>query len=252
MPTSTKGLWVGTRCSFSFSFSFSLLLLLLLWAPGLSSGASIVLIGDSITRGRVDGEGQSFADQLQELRPDDQIRNAGCSGSTTGDWTRPIGELRACLAAGAYSLNAKPLMPADIAIIMLGANDATGYYEPHPIEASDYRANLERLIEIARFDVAHVVLLTPTLDPRAQEPVRRRLEEYREAVLELCGSLDQVLCGPDLQRTVSGPSQGLNEVHPSELGHRNIAQQLDAFLDELLPDPLSQSQTDTSGGVRAE
>ena len=43
-----------------------------------------------------------------------------------------------------------------------------------------------------------------------------------------------MLCGPDLQKTVSGPSQDLKEVHPSEQGHRRIAQQLDDFLTKLM------------------
>lgn len=206
-------------------------------APAASSGESIVLIGDSITRGHVAGEGLSFADQLQALRPDDQIRNAGCSGSTTGDWIRPIRKPPSCTFAGAYRLNAKPQMPADLAIIMLGANDATGYFEYNPIEPPEYRANLEQLIRVTLSDVARVVLLTPTLDPRAKEAVRQRLEMYRSAVLELCGTLDRVLCGPDIQKTVSGPSQGLKELHPSEQGHRRIAQQLDDFLTELGPVP---------------
>lgn len=206
-------------------------------APAVSSGGVIVLIGDSITQGRVAGEGHSFAEHLQALRPDDQIRNAGCAGSTTRDWIQPVMEPPSCLIAGAYPLNAKPHMPADLAIIMLGANDATGYFESNPIEPPEYRANLGELIRLALSDVRCVVLLTPTLDPKAEEAVRKRLESYRSAVLELCGSLDRVLCGPDIQKTVSGPSQGLDGLHPSDLGHRRIAQQLDHFLTELEPVP---------------
>ncbi len=202
-------------------------------APALSSAAVIVLIGDSITQGRVAGEGRSFAEHLQVLRPDDQIRNAGCAGSTTGDWIRPRPESPSCTIGGAYRLNAKPHMPADLAIIMLGANDATGYYELNPIEPDEYRSNLDELIRLTLSDVARVVLLTPTLNPQAEEAVHKRLESYRSAVLELCGSRDRVLCGPDIQKTVDGPSQGLDELHPNELGHRNIAEQLDHFLTEL-------------------
>ncbi len=210
-----------------------------LLAPAVSSGAAIVLIGDSITQGRVAGGGVSFADHLQALRPDDQIRNAGCAGSTTADWTRPVLEPQSCTIAGAYLLNAKPQMPADLAIIMLGANDATGYYEANPIEPSAYRENLEQLIRVALSDVGRVVLLTPTLNPVAKEAERLRLVGYRSAVLSLCGSLGRVLCGPDIQKIVSGPSQDLAELHPSELGHRRIAQRLDDFLTELSPVPVA-------------
>jgi lysophospholipase L1-like esterase len=204
-----------------------------LLAPAVSSAAVIVLIGDSITQGRVAGEGDSFADHLQKLRPDDQIRNAGCAGSTTRDWVRPALEPPSCLIAGAYPLNAKPHMPADFAIIMLGANDATGFFEPDPIEPREYRTNLEKLIARTSSDVTRVVLLTPTLDPKADAAVRKRLESYRSAVQDLCSSLDRVLCGPDIQLTVAGPSQDLEGLHPSGLGHRSIAQQLDRFLTDL-------------------
>jgi len=210
-----------------------------LLAPAVSTGAVIVLIGDSITQGRVAGEGRSFADHLQALRPDDQIRNAGCAGSTTADWIRPVLKPPSCLVAGAYPLNAKPHMPADLAIIMLGANDATGFFEQKPIEPDEYRAHLEELTELTLSDVTRVVLLTPTLNPKAEAAVRRRLESYRIAVHDLCGSLDRVLCGPDIQKTVAGPSQGIDGLHPSDLGHRNIAQQLDRFLTELEPSPVA-------------
>jgi len=204
-----------------------------LGVAGTASAETIVLIGDSITKGRVEGGGLSFADQLQALRPQDQIRNAGCPGSTTRDWVRPPIEVRSCTLAGAYPLIAKPLMPADVAIIMLGANDATGYYEPDPVEPPEYRENLEQLVRVALSDAKRVVLLTPTLDPRATGEVRRRLVGYRSAVLETCQTSDCVSCGPDLQRTVSGPAEGLSGLHPDESGHRRIAQQLDAFLTRL-------------------
>jgi lysophospholipase L1-like esterase len=203
--------------------------------PAVSLGAEIVLIGDSITEGRVAGEGASFADQLQALRPDDQIGNAGCAGSTTGDWIRPVTDPPSCMFGGAYVLNAKPHMPADLAFIMLGANDAMGFFETNPIEPPEYRENLERLIRRLSSDTARIVLVTPTLNPGAREEVRKRLERYRSVVLELCNSLDRVLCGPDIQKTVSGPSEGLAGLHPSEEGHRRIAQQFDDFLTELMP-----------------
>lgn len=202
-------------------------------APATSSAAAIVLIGDSITQGRVAGEGRPFSQHLQALRPEDQIRNAGCAGSTTEDWTRSVPESPNCAFGGAYRLNAKPHMPADLAVIMLGANDATGYFEATPIEPAAYRENLEELIRLTLFDVARVVLLTPTLNPSGDDAVRERLESYRSVVLELCGTIDRVLCGPDLQQEVREPSEGLEELHPNDLGHRNIALELDRFLTGL-------------------
>jgi lysophospholipase L1-like esterase len=202
------------------------------------SATSIVLIGNSITSGIVSGGGASYAEQLALLRPQDQIRNAGCGGSTTSDWNRPVIEGFSCPLAGAYELKAAPLMPADGATIMLGANDATGFFEGAPIEPPQYGLNLEELVKRTLLDVKWVVLLTPTVDPTANAVVQGRLFGYRDEILDLCVGLASVFCGPDIQRIVTGPATGLFEIHPNASGHLRIAQELDGFLTTfVVPEP---------------
>jgi len=221
------------------------------------SGETIVLIGDSITRGQVDsathgmvtGRGLSFAEILQDLRPRDSIRNAGCRGSTTRDWVHPVIEGWNCHLSGAFSLKAKPHLPADLAIIMLGANDAMGYEDPAAIEPDDFRENLEKLIGRTLLETGRVVLLTPTMDPEADSETRRRLESYRAEILELCDTLDRVTCGPDVQKIVAGPQTGLPSLHPNEEGHRRIAHAIDVFL-ATPATPPSASEPAASGETK--
>lgn len=208
------------------------LMVLLMAAP--AGAARILLLGDSITAGTVMGEGAPFAQLLQERMPFDEVLNAGCGGSTTADWTTPAAEGFPCPFAGAYELSAEPLIdgdPVEVAVIMLGANDATGFFEPAPIEPAEYRSNLEALVLAALQDAEWVVLLTPTRNPNAAVDVAQRLVSYRNEVLGLCSMPgDQVLCGPDVQLIVHDAATGLPGLHPDALGHELIAAALLPFL----------------------
>jgi len=193
----------------------------------------VVLVGDSITRGSVRGGGASFAERLAELLGRRyEVVNAGCSGSSSIDWTlsRPS---RQCGGEGRveqslFEAKLAPALPAPLVVLMLGTNDALAFHEPAPVAAEDYeRALREILRESLDRGAAEIILLTPPPNPRSNPELHARLAGYRERVQTICHDTDRVHCGPDIF-TLLDAGQHFNGVnaHPNASGHREIAEAL--------------------------
>jgi len=225
-----------------------LLLLLVFLAAPLGGAAAaplrLLLVGDSITAGVVAGEGDPYAVQLAgQLGPAWDVANAGCGGASSLDWVPDAGAAF-CGSQGIptpnlYTARAAPELPADVATILLGTNDALGFFEPEPVDPADYGDALAELaFGLLADGASHVLLLTPPpqFDPFADF----RLAGYRDAVLALCGGADPgIVCGPDLFTLLDASDFDAGNVHPRLSGHTKIADALHAGVTALvaIPEP---------------
>lgn len=183
---------------------------------------ALVLLGNSITAGTVSAPiGPPFA----ELLPFDVV-NLGSGGASTRDW-HPDGDL--------YS-EVLPHLPA-IAVVLLGTNDATGFFEPIPVEVPEYVARIVDLTAALLEDGATwVILLTaPRNFTSAGQAVEDRLHSYRETIRSLCSpGGDRVACGPDLHAELGRDDFAPDDVHPNGPAHAWIASELV----RVLPEPV--------------
>lgn len=182
----------------------------------------VLLIGDSITRGRVAGEaGPPFAERLPAILGDGYaVTNLALEGSNTHDWLED--ERRALI---------REHTPADVAAVLLGTNDAMGFPRREPLSVEAYDVALRELVALLlRSGVARVILMTPprTPNPRGVE----RLPSYRQRIRRFCRSTPQVECGPDLFRLLAPPGdfEPDDRIHPNARGHEKIARALAAAI----------------------
>ncbi len=93
----------------------------------------ILFVGDSITAGggASDPATGGFVALIAERFPELEVANAGCGGSTVRDWTLD-GPTLPCAVLGAWTTLAEPELPASITHILLGTNDAVGFFEFFP------------------------------------------------------------------------------------------------------------------------
>jgi lysophospholipase L1-like esterase len=175
----------------------------------------VLLVGDSITRGVVAGQGgPPYAERLAELLGDGYaIANLGIGGTNTQDWTRPAAQARFAREA-----------PADLAVVLLGTNDAMGHPRREPLTPESYESALRELIGgLVASGVERVILMTPppSVNPRAV----RRLPSYRQRILAICDSEPHTSCGPDLLMLLDTAEDidPIGYVHPTARGHEKIA-----------------------------
>ncbi len=209
----------------------------------------ILMVGDSITNGRVSGpDGPGYTDLVVEWLgegTDYEITVHGCGGSMTKHWL-PGSQLNsgACGAA-LYENKITSSLPADIVTILLGTNDTINLPADPPPEIV-YGDNLEDIVSELLFDgVDRVVLMTPPVLPVTFGPnAAITIAEFRSQVQEICLAFEKVLCGPDLWSLldaelhfdeVSGNYQG-KDIHPNILGHEVIATNLFETL-TTIPEP---------------
>lgn len=201
----------------------------------------VVLIGDSITHGVVAGGGPPFAERLAgRLGEGYEVVNLGCGGTTSLDWRPGAAPAPGCSAERAlYVERAAPALPARIAVVLLGTNDALGFRAPFPTPPEAYRRALHELVAALREDGAGTVLLmTPPPPPPAAMGATpwmlRNLHRYRKQVIALCGSAPGAARGPDLFVRLE-PRIHLEggDVHPNALGHEAIAEALAARIEEI-------------------
>lgn len=193
----------------------------------------VLLIGDSITEGQMSGPpGVPFAEALAPLLgPRYEVVNVACGGTTTVDWspTRGTDLCDGFFEPNLFAARAVPELPADFVTVMFGTNDSVGFFEPGPIEPAAYRDALSELGRgLLAFDAGQVVLLTPPKRPcTSDRDVAERLRAYREIVLAACGSLDDVVCGPDVFELLDTEDDFAGcDVHPNQRGHAAIAVEL--------------------------
>jgi lysophospholipase L1-like esterase len=143
-----------------------------------------------------------------------------------------------------YEDLAQANLPAQLVTVLLGSNDAVGYFEPSPIEPLVYAGALNEIIDNLLFDGADQVLLMtpPPWGRHVNDAVGQRLADYRVFVQALCTHRDSVVCGPDLYTLLDLAEhfEGVN-VHPNAAGHLVIAQELSASILAFVPEPSASS-----------
>jgi lysophospholipase L1-like esterase len=216
--------------------------------PGTALAApfSVVLLGDSITFGQVsEPVGPSYAELLADsLGSDFAVTNIGCGGTSSLDWTRSRGSAICGGVSGfvlpdLYEGRALPTLPADLVTIMLGTNDAIGFFEPGIVAVEDYRdAILEIATSLLLDGADQVMLMTPPPNFVSTLPASF-IVQYRAQVLDICGAPgDAILCGPDVYALL-GPSDFGNSIHPNAAGNAKIASALDPAIRSAVPEPGS-------------
>jgi hypothetical protein len=184
----------------------------------LSSSLSIALVGDSITAGQTCcPPGPSYA-ELVALEYPDTI-NAGFGGLTTRDWVRDVLGL-----PGAFPFP-PPVPSSDIVVILLGANDAVGFFEEDPTPPPEYQANMELLIDFFEADGSRVLTVAPSTWPGLSRANRQRLIDC-QMICEVLG------CLPALEEEFF-PTFG--NPHPSPAGHAELAERVLAVIPEPSP-----------------
>jgi lysophospholipase L1-like esterase len=195
----------------------------------------VLLIGDSITYGVVgDDAGPSYAVSLEKrLGAAYRVTNLGCGGTRSFDWV-PGADPVNC-GDGKASLFGEvvvPKLPTDLAVVLLGTNDAHGYHAPFPTPVEWYRASLTALVTgLLEGGSGQVMLMTPPPAPpfalTQQHWIFRNLKAYRREVLEICDKTRGVICGPDLFRLLESHRDFDREnFHPRSAGHDRIASAL--------------------------
>jgi hypothetical protein len=169
-----------------------------------ASPIRVLIVGDSIRpQGSfgISGEepASAFWDQLpQLLGPGFEVIDAACRGASSIDWslTNP-GHL--CPGSGLpsdpfvpdglYQELVVPQLPADVATVLLGTNDAVGFLEPDsiPVLPDAYEAAVNELVDsLLTGGVRSVILMTPS--KIANPPALLNLSAYRERLLSRCAA----------------------------------------------------------------
>lgn len=209
----------------------------------LESKTKLVMIGDSITdceRARPYGEGLfgaigkgyvSLVDALLTAAyPERGIRvvNMGTSGNTVRDlkdrWQTDV-------------LDLKP----DWLSIMIGINDVWRQYDlptqtENHVYIGEYEETLEALVKRTRPQLQGLVLMTPFyIEPNAEDPMRRTMDQYGEVVRKLASKYDarlvdtQAAFNQVLAHIYPG-TFAWDRVHPNMAGHAVLAR---AFLQAI-------------------
>jgi lysophospholipase L1-like esterase len=200
----------------------------------LAAAVSVLLLGDSHVAGAFAGGTPAgaapFSEVLRrELGAGYSVAVAGCSGSSVRDWTVHTVDFF-CAAGGAYPALARPQLPADVVVVLLGSNDAAGYLELTPVEPDEYARLMAQLVERIAGDGGHEILLVgppPVPFPLARATRAVRLRGYTEALRALATGRPHVHMGPALLELLNrddhfGPSQ----IHMNAAGHRAVGEAL--------------------------
>jgi lysophospholipase L1-like esterase len=205
---------------------------LLVATSALAGGAGrepirVLLVGDSITAGVVsEPKGPSYAQRLGALLGDGYaVTNIGVNGTTSEDWTTPP-----------FDAEIESNMPARIASLLVGSNDAVGFLESRRIPPEEYGAIILRLAErLAGLGAERVILMTPP--PIHYPKATEFLIAYRDRILSLCWAKEWLVCGPDLYELLDRDTDFEEDnVHPNAGGHGKIAEALARTILSL-PDP---------------
>lgn len=190
---------------------------------------SILMIGDSITEGvQSNPSAEPYTTVAAKvLGKKFTVTSVGCGGATTWDWSS-LGGVTLCSGQfwdqNVYEARARPNLPADVVTVMLGTNDATGFFEPAPISPDEYRDNLANLVTNLLNDGAGQVMLMPPppMCESTNADVIMRLEAYRTIVGAMCSSRKGVVCGPDVYTLLTEDDFQGCDVHPNGLGHLTL------------------------------
>ena len=199
----------------------------LLTAVPAAATSRLLLAGDSITFGIVsDPQGPAFAEILPDLFAGEfDVVNAGLSGLSSVYLNPNVSCDVLCGSDTFFDDLIAPELPAEVATLMLGVNDALSFFLPEPTPPSDYEANMREIVD-SIFDggVSHIVLMSPPIPADIAHLADDYLIPYRDAVWSICKGTVGVLCGPDLQ-VLLDPDLDFapGDVHPNAFGHEKIA-----------------------------
>ena len=158
-------------------------------------------LGDSITQGV--GNVRPYPDALREaLGPMYVIHNAGISGTTSTDWAPGswhLGFLPGVDLFAGFPGFFEPLPGGHIVTVMLGTNDALGFFDPGPVSPEAYADQLADLSAGLLGLYARVVLMTAPRPPvLSTQALIERFTGYAVQVHLLCTAFERIVCGPDL------------------------------------------------------
>lgn len=227
------------RCALLFAFATFA-------ACGPSGPVKVLVIGDSFSvHGSrfVTGDvhGPAYVDGLPALMGEGyEIESVACGGASAIDWstskpgifceTDDVG----LFPRGLFRDRALPKLPADVALVLLGTNDAMGFMElGGRVDTKSFRLAIEELLDALNdAGVDDVILAIPpdSVFIRYHE----RLVEYRAVLQSLCAERSNVACGPDFFAVLDPvwhfPGGG---IHPNAEGHQQMAEAFAASLRQL-------------------
>ncbi len=192
---------------------------LMLSADVFAQEKQILIFGDSITAGFGLEEQNAFPAFIQQkidsLDMDYNVVNAGLSGETS--------------AGGLRRIDWVLQQPVDIFILELGGNDGLRGIDPE-----NTKQNLQGIIQKVeeKYPGAEIILTGMEAPPNMGE---RYTGEFRSVFYELADEND-VIFMPFILEGVAGDPE-LNQgdgIHPTEEGHKVIAENLWDYLKEVL------------------
>ena len=203
-------------------------------------------MGDSITAGTVSGSepGDPYAALLADaLGPDFDVTQVGCGAASSLDWA-PSATGQFCGSQGIqipnfYEVRAVPELPADLVTILLGTNDAMGFFEPAPVDPEVYGDAIEELVFGLLADGANQVLLMTPPSNFSSIGAQLNLIDYREEIFAICGAIDGAVCGPDVFTLLGTGDFESGNVHPNAAGHQKLADALQIAVQAVVPEPAT-------------
>jgi lysophospholipase L1-like esterase len=226
----SSGVPISSRRSLRWAGLAAVVLLLAAVATALwPTRTRVVVFGDSHVKGaQSKPRGPSFVEVLrEELGARYEVVAAGCPGSSAHDWTRDSPGLH-CAILNAYPEVGQPHLPAEIVVILLGTNDAVGYYEERPLSPQDYAQAMQELVRrVQRDGGQRILLLGPPPNPLAWSGSVQRLRHYSEALAALAEQEPNVYMGPNLQEFIDLEEHfDGRRVHMNAAGHHLVGERV--------------------------
>lgn len=209
--------------------------LLLVCLLGLAGSAHafptrLLLAGDSITFGIVsEPSGPAYAELLPDLLgPDFEVVNAGQSGMSSHFLHPDVDCDVFCSSGTLFNELIAPELPSEIATLMLGLNDALGFFLEERTAPETYEANVRDILDaIFAGGANHIILMSPPIPASVENLADDYLIPYRDSVFSICRGTVGVLCGPDLQLLLDSELDfAPGDIHPNAQGHEKIANAL--------------------------
>lgn len=201
-----------------------------------------MLLGDSITAGVVSGPPGPSWELLAAaaLAESYDIVNVAAGGTSAFYWAPDTPCPGICPDADTlFEQRAAEALPADVVTVLLGTNDAVGFFLDEPTPVSDWDAYMRDILDALFERDVGVVLLMSAPIANLGDGAAALARGYRDRVMEICTELPAVLCGPDLIELLDPETDfAPGDVHPNASGHAKIAEAVVARL-RSIPEPGS-------------
>jgi len=206
------------------------------------AGLRVLFIGDSITASiYLSGEERLPALVAEELGID--AVNLGERGSTSMDWLPGVpGEKSDSCApkGGCWEKNVPNSLPADVLVIWLGANDATGFGEKKPTPWTEFFGNITSMAVV--FDGPVFLITPPALSPYSID-AQLRVFFYRVWIFDIVELRSNVHLGADAYSILKHPDDFIDTVHPNAQGLAKVAKEVSKSISSV----VARSRICTSG-----